>query len=175
MGGSTASLPARPAAGAAVAGGPLHRDRFAGAEIPYHRLYVGSLHFDLTAEDLKQVFAPFGEIEFVDLHREPLTGKSKGFCFVQYFDVEAAKTALATMNGFELAGRQLRVSTVNEKSGPPGSGPPRPAVPYSAGGALPLAGTGANASAAGEGNRPESLEEHHGQCNPLLLTPHVSS
>ena len=79
------SLPARPSqAAGALPGGQLHRDRFAGAEIPYHRLYVGSLHFDLTAEDLKQVFAPFGEIEFVDLHREPLTGKSKGFCFVQY-------------------------------------------------------------------------------------------
>lgn len=63
--------------------GQLHRDRFAGAEIPYHRLYVGSLHFDLTADDVKQVFAPFGEIEFVDLHRDSMTGKSKGFCFVQ--------------------------------------------------------------------------------------------
>jgi len=84
MGPPPASLPPRPVQAATAApGGPLHRDRFAGAEIPYHRLYVGSLHFDLTAEDLKQVFAPFGEIEFVDLHREPLTGKSKGFCFVQ--------------------------------------------------------------------------------------------
>lgn len=70
------------------------------------------------------------------------------------------------MNGFELAGRQLRVSTVNEKSGPPGGGPPRPAVPFLTGGALPLPGgpavTGANAGVASEGNRPESLEEHHG-------------
>jgi hypothetical protein len=77
------------------------------------------------------------------------------------------------MNGFELAGRQLRVSTVNEKSGPPGSGPPRPAVPFLTGGSLPLpggpAGTGANASAAGEGNRPESLEEHHGPSSLATL------
>lgn len=62
---------------------PGARDRHAGAEIPYHRLYVGSLQFDLTAHDMEQVFAPFGEIEFVDLHRDPLSGKSKGFCFVQ--------------------------------------------------------------------------------------------
>lgn len=47
------------------------------------RLYVGSLHFNLTDADVKQVFEPFGEVEYVDLHREPGTGKSKGFAFVQ--------------------------------------------------------------------------------------------
>ena len=50
---------------------------------PAARLYVGSLHFELTSENVKEVFEPFGEIEYVDLHREPGSGKSKGFCFVQ--------------------------------------------------------------------------------------------
>ena len=50
----------------------------------YHRLYVGSLHFNLTESDIKQVFEPFGELEFVDLHRDPMTGRSKGYAFVQY-------------------------------------------------------------------------------------------
>ena len=48
-----------------------------------HRLYVGSLHFNLTESDIKQVFEPFGELEFVDLHRDPMTGRSKGYAFVQ--------------------------------------------------------------------------------------------
>jgi hypothetical protein len=48
-----------------------------------HRLYVGSLHFNLTESDIKQVFEPFGELEFVDLHRDPGTGRSKGYCFIQ--------------------------------------------------------------------------------------------
>lgn len=48
------------------------------------RLYVGSLHFNLTESDIKQVFEPFGELEFVDLHRDPTTGRSKGYAFVQY-------------------------------------------------------------------------------------------
>lgn len=48
------------------------------------RLYVGSLHFNLTESDIKQVFEPFGELEFVDLHRDPMTGRSKGYAFVQY-------------------------------------------------------------------------------------------
>ena len=48
------------------------------------RLYVGSLHFNLTESDIKQVFEPFGELEFVDLHKDPVTGRSKGYAFVQY-------------------------------------------------------------------------------------------
>jgi RNA-binding protein 39 len=48
-----------------------------------HRLYVGSLHFQLTEDEIKQVFEPFGELEFVDLHRDPATGRSKGYCFIQ--------------------------------------------------------------------------------------------
>ncbi|KAH9936987.1 uncharacterized protein B0H18DRAFT_183214 [Fomitopsis serialis] len=79
------------------------------------QLYVGSLHFNLTESDIKQVFEPFGELEFVDLHRDPMTGRSKGYAFVQYKRVEDARMALEQMEGFELAGRTLRVNTVHEK------------------------------------------------------------
>ncbi|CAL1695695.1 unnamed protein product [Somion occarium] len=79
------------------------------------QLYVGSLHFNLTESDIKQVFEPFGELEFVDLHRDPMTGRSKGYAFVQYKRAEDAKMALEQMEGFELAGRTLRVNTVHEK------------------------------------------------------------
>ncbi|TEB35085.1 splicing factor, CC1-like protein [Coprinellus micaceus] len=78
-------------------------------------LYVGSLHFNLTESDIKQVFEPFGELEFVDLHRDPTTGRSKGYAFVQYKRPEDARMALEQMEGFELAGRTLRVNTVHEK------------------------------------------------------------
>ncbi|KAI9509074.1 hypothetical protein F5148DRAFT_978870 [Russula earlei] len=79
------------------------------------QLYVGSLHFNLTEGDIKQVFEPFGELEFVDLHKDPVTGRSKGYAFVQYKRVEDARMALEQMDGFELAGRTLRVNTVHEK------------------------------------------------------------
>ena len=89
------------------------------------RLYVGSLHFNLTESDIKQVFEPFGELEFVDLHRDPMTGRSKDYAFVQcvtnyrvsekcssasgfrYKRVEDARMALEQMEGFELAGRTV--------------------------------------------------------------------
>lgn len=46
-------------------------------------LYVGSLNFDLTDSDVRQVFQPFGAIDSVELHRDPVTNKSKGYAFVQ--------------------------------------------------------------------------------------------
>ncbi|KAN0124730.1 hypothetical protein V8E52_001282 [Russula decolorans] len=79
------------------------------------QLYVGSLHFNLTEGDIKQVFEPFGELEFVDLHKDSVTGRSKGYAFVQYKRSEDARMALEQMDGFELAGRTLRVNTVHEK------------------------------------------------------------
>lgn len=50
--------------------------------IPFHRLYVGNIHFSITEEDLRSVFAPFGELEFVQLQKEE-AGRSKGYGFVQ--------------------------------------------------------------------------------------------
>lgn len=81
------------------------------------RLYVGSLEFSLTDDMIKAVFEPFGDIEYVDLHREPGTGKSKGFAFIQFRRAEDAQKALEQMNGFELAGRAIRVGNVNAKGG----------------------------------------------------------
>lgn len=50
--------------------------------IPFHRLYVGNIHFNVTEQDLQAVFEPFGELEFVQLQREE-NGRSKGYGFVQ--------------------------------------------------------------------------------------------
>ncbi|KAF8342971.1 uncharacterized protein EI90DRAFT_3011391 [Cantharellus anzutake] len=94
----------------------VHSSDIVGSQQGSMQLYVGSLHFNLTEQDIKQVFEPFGELEFVDLHRDPATGRSKGYAFVQFKRAEDAKMALEQMEGFELAGRQLRVNTVHEKS-----------------------------------------------------------
>ena len=52
-------------------------------DVPLQRLYVGSVHEDLTEEDLKLIFEPFGAIDFVNIHRDPETQRSKGYGFVQ--------------------------------------------------------------------------------------------
>lgn len=85
--------------------------------VPFHRLYVGNIHFSITEDDLKDVFEPFGELEFVQLQKEE-QGRSKGYGFVQFIDPTQAKEALEKMNGFELAGRPIRVGLGNDKFTP---------------------------------------------------------
>ena len=49
---------------------------------PFHRLYVGNIHFSITENDLQNVFEPFGELEFVQLQKDE-SGRSRGDGFVQ--------------------------------------------------------------------------------------------
>ncbi|KAF9121584.1 hypothetical protein BGW39_010421, partial [Mortierella sp. 14UC] len=84
-------------------------------DLSQHRLYVGSVSFDLTEDDLKLVFEQFGPIEFIKLHRDAETGKSKGFAFVQYKEADHAKQAMERMNGEVLHGRTIKVGLVTEK------------------------------------------------------------
>lgn len=51
--------------------------------VPFHRLYVGNIHFSITESDLRNVFEPFGELEFVQLQKDD-SGRSRGYGFVQY-------------------------------------------------------------------------------------------
>jgi RNA-binding protein 39 len=85
--------------------------------IPFHRLYVGNIHFSISEADLEEVFKPFGELEFVQLQKEE-GGRSKGYGFVQFHNAADAKTALDEMNGFEIAGRPIRVGLGNDKFTP---------------------------------------------------------
>ncbi|KDE05681.1 hypothetical protein MVLG_03915 [Microbotryum lychnidis-dioicae p1A1 Lamole] len=81
-----------------------------------NRLYVGSLNFALTDEDVRQVFQSFGEIARVDLHRDAITNKSKGYAFVQFKEIAHAQEALEKMNNFVLAGREIKVGVVGDRT-----------------------------------------------------------
>ncbi|OWP07210.1 hypothetical protein B2J93_1983 [Marssonina coronariae] len=86
-------------------------------QVPFHRLYVGNIHFSITESDLQNVFEPFGELEFVQLQKEE-QGRSRGYGFVQFRDPGQAREALEKMNGFDLAGRPIRVGLGNDKFTP---------------------------------------------------------
>ncbi|CAN9512230.1 unnamed protein product [Ophioblennius macclurei] len=79
------------------------------------RLYVGSLHFNITEEMLRGIFEPFGRIESIQLMMDSETGRSKGYGFITFSDAECAKKALEQLNGFELAGRPMKVGHVTER------------------------------------------------------------
>ena len=74
------------------------------------KIYVGSLSFDVTEDDLRAAFEPFGAVESVTLVKDKATGKSKGFAFVEMPDRAKAEAAIAGLAGKELRGRAVAVS-----------------------------------------------------------------
>lgn len=116
------------------------------------RIYVGNLAYDLTAEHIRQVFSSFGAIRDVTL---PLdrdnNNRPKGFVFVEFENEAHAADAMASMNGFELCGRKLRVNGATAQ----GSG--------ASGNVLaPTAGTAFNASAVAHAQLAASLLQNAG-------------
>ncbi|KAH0563971.1 RNA-binding protein 39 [Cotesia glomerata] len=80
------------------------------------RLYVGSLHFNITEDMLRGIFEPFGKIDNIQLIMDPETGRSKGYGFLTFRNSDDAKKALEQLNGFELAGRPMKVGNVTERT-----------------------------------------------------------
>uniref|UniRef100_A0A8C6LBR5 Poly(U) binding splicing factor 60 n=3 Tax=Nothobranchius TaxID=28779 RepID=A0A8C6LBR5_NOTFU len=75
----------------------------------FNRIYVASVHADLSDEDIKSVFEAFGRIKSCMLSREPTTGRHKGYGFIEYDKPQSAQDAVASMNLFDLGGQYLRV------------------------------------------------------------------
>lgn len=84
---------------------------------PEARLYVGNLHFDIAAPHVRAVFEPFGQIDDVEVNFNHMTGKNKGFAFVQFRRPEEAQQAIEQLNGFELAGRAMKVGLAGARGG----------------------------------------------------------
>jgi len=74
------------------------------------KLYIGNLSYDTAEENLKEYFAKVGEIESAVIIKDKLSGRSKGFGFVEYKDEKSAEQAIATLNGAELDGRNITVA-----------------------------------------------------------------
>ncbi|KAF0930924.1 hypothetical protein E2562_037136 [Oryza meyeriana var. granulata] len=81
------------------------------------KLYVGNLHANITEDQLRQVFEPFGQVELVQLPVDPLTGLCKGFGFIQFARLEDAKAAQSLNGQLDIAGRVIKVSAVTEQGG----------------------------------------------------------
>ncbi|XP_069677779.1 poly(U)-binding-splicing factor half pint isoform X3 [Periplaneta americana] len=75
----------------------------------YNRIYVASIHPDLTEEDIKSVFEAFGPIKYCKLAPGSTPSRHKGYGFIEYETQQAALEAIASMNLFDLGGQYLRV------------------------------------------------------------------
>lgn len=63
----------------------------------------------ITESELKSLFHPFGDLEYVDIGRCPYTGKGRGFARVMFRKAADAREAMACLNGYKLAGQQIQV------------------------------------------------------------------
>ena len=77
------------------------------------KLYVGNLPYRLGDNELQSYFEEFGQVVDVKVLRDPVTGRSRGFGFVTFPELEAAQRALA-MDGFICQGRRIYVKFARE-------------------------------------------------------------
>ena len=74
------------------------------------KLYVGNLPFTVSEDYLKDLFAQVGTVESVVIITDNVTGRSKGFGFVEMSSEKEASDAINKYNGTEVEGRLLTVS-----------------------------------------------------------------
>jgi RNA recognition motif-containing protein len=73
-------------------------------------IYVGNLSYQATEEDLRAVFADYGNVKRVVLPTDRETGRMRGFAFVEMSDDAQEDSAISELDGAEWMGRQLRVN-----------------------------------------------------------------
>ncbi|XP_012283460.1 poly(U)-binding-splicing factor half pint isoform X3 [Orussus abietinus] len=89
----------------------------------YNRIYIASIHQDLTEDDIKSVFEAFGPITYCKLAQGSSPHRHKGYGFIEYETMQSALEAITSMNLFDLGGQYLRVGRAitppNALMGPP--------------------------------------------------------
>jgi RNA recognition motif-containing protein len=83
------------------------------------RIYVGNLSFQTTEESLSELFGEHGKVDNVSIITDRVTGRSRGFAFVEMNDDNEAKAAMEALNGREFDGRPLRVAEAKERADHP--------------------------------------------------------
>jgi len=86
------------------------------------KLYVGNLSYETTDATLSELFGAVGEVLSVNLITDRMTGRSKGFAFVEMAEQAAAQEAINQLNGREVDGRALKVDEARPKRDDRGGG-----------------------------------------------------
>jgi len=73
-------------------------------------LYVGNLSSDVTDETIREAFVSFGPVTSARVIKDKYTGQSRGFGFVEMTTPSQAQTAMKSLNGKELMGKEISVS-----------------------------------------------------------------
>lgn len=87
-----------------------------------NKLFVGSLSWNTTSEELTEAFAAIGEVMEAKVLTDRETGRSRGFGFVTFKDENDAARAIEQLDGTTLDGRTIRVDKANERPRRDGGG-----------------------------------------------------
>ena len=72
-------------------------------------IYVGNLSYDVTDVMIREAFESFGQVTSARVIKDKYNGQSRGFGFVEMFVQSQAQTAIRSLNGRELLGKQMSV------------------------------------------------------------------
>ena len=86
------------------------------------KLFVGNLPFSTDERRLEEVFAAVGPVDTVNIVRDQMTGRARGFAFVEMQTDEAAQTAIQRLNDSDLDGRKIAVNEARPKPSGGGGG-----------------------------------------------------
>ncbi|MBI2065992.1 RNA-binding protein [Candidatus Woesebacteria bacterium] len=74
------------------------------------KLFVGNLEYTVTGDDLKEAFSQAGTVVDAVVISDKMTGRSRGFGFVEMSTEKEAKAAVEKVNGMDLKGRKINVN-----------------------------------------------------------------
>ena len=86
------------------------------------KLFVGNLPFSTDERRLEELFAAIGPVDTVNIVRDQMTGRARGFAFVEMQTDEAAQTAIQRLNDTDLDGRKIAVNEARPKASGGGGG-----------------------------------------------------
>ncbi|MBU4565635.1 MAG: RNA-binding protein [Pseudomonadota bacterium] len=82
-------------------------------------IYVGNLSYDTTDDSLSAAFTPYGSVLSARVITDRMTGRSRGFGFVEMEDNGEAQAAISALNGAQLDGRDLKVNEAKPREARP--------------------------------------------------------
>ena len=85
-------------------------------------IYVGNLPYSATGDDLRELFANYGEVASASVIMDKFSGRSKGFGFVEMPSQAEAEAAIKALNESDLSGRNIRVNEARPRTERPPRG-----------------------------------------------------
>ncbi|MEW6570630.1 MAG: RNA-binding protein [Nitrospirota bacterium] len=74
------------------------------------KIYVGNIPYNATEEEIRELFSEYGEIESVKIMKDNVTGRSRGFGFIEMMSEDDATKAISAVNGKTFMGKTLTVA-----------------------------------------------------------------